>query len=244
VRDATTGQLVPLAERGGLLGVCVHVRRSGGPANAADLRLLLVADVLMRVVELTGVQVLIAVSGVRPDAAADLHVTADRWAIRPPIAVAPGGDPARTLGAPISVHIVEATMPRSALAGIALAVGPVTGDAVSEHVDPAAVRLTLLSRRYAEPADLRAGTAADGRLRQWRALVARWASSPSRPIPSRFREQAEASLGDDLDTPGVLRLLDDIAADQTVADGAKFETFVFLDRVLGLGLTSAIGQEG
>jgi hypothetical protein len=72
--------------------------------------------------------------------------------------------------------------------------------------------------------------------------VAEWAGSPSRPIPSRFREQAEASLADDLDTAAVLRLLDEIEADQTVADGAKFETFAFLDRVLGLGLTSAVGQ--
>jgi hypothetical protein len=220
----------------------VHAEPSGGQASTTKLRLLLVADVLMRAVELTGVQVLTALTGVRPNEAAALEAAADRWAIRPPVAVVPGEDPASTLGTPIRAHIIGPAATRTALDGIVLVVGPVTDDATLERIDPAAGRLALLLHRYSDSADLRAGAAAEVRLRGWRARVAEWAGSPSRPIPSRFREQAEASLADDLDTAAVLRLLDEIEADQTVADGAKFETFAFLDRVLGLGLTSAVGQ--
>lgn len=242
VRDAATGRLVALPKRGGVLGVCVHAERSGTQVSTTNLRLLLVADVLMRAVELTGVQVLTVLTGVRPDEAAELVAAANRWTIRPPVTVVAGGDPASTLGAPIGAHIIKGSTSRRALDGVVLAVGPVTDDATSERVDPAAARLTLLSHRYSEPADLSAASAAEDRLERWRALVAGWAGSPSRPIPSRYRGRAEASLADDLDTAAVLRLLDDIDGDQTVADGAKFETFAFLDRVLGLALTSAIGQ--
>ena len=242
VRDAATGRLVALPKRGGVLGVCVHAERSGTQVSTTNLRLLLVADVLMRAVELTGVQVLTVLTGVRPDEAAELVAAADRWTIRPPVTVVAGGDPVSTLGAPVGAHIIGPTTTRTALDGVVLAVGPVVDHATSERIDPAAVRLALLSHRHDEPADLSAASAAESRLEMWRARVAEWAGSPSRPIPSRFRGRAEASLADDLDTAAVLSLLDDIDADRTVADGAKFETFAFLDRVLGLALTSAIGQ--
>jgi hypothetical protein len=242
VRDATSGRLVELRPQARASGVCVHTQPSKHPASATNLRLLLVADVLMRAVELTGGQVLIALAGIRPDEARDLLAAARRLAIQPPLAVVADGGPATRLGVPIDIHVVGPAAARNGMCRPALAVGPVTEDDNPHHDDPAVARYVLLSRRYAEPAELRLDTTAADRLRWLRSRVADWATSPSRPIPTRYREQAEAYFANDLDTPSVLALLGTIEADQGIEDGAKFETFVFLDRVLGLDLVRDVGR--
>jgi cysteinyl-tRNA synthetase len=59
------------------------------------------------------------------------------------------------------------------------------------------------------------------------------------------REQVDAIVAcfdDDLDTPSALVRLDELARDASVADGAKFEAFAYLDRVLGLDLVREVGR--
>ena len=100
-----------------------------------------------------------------------------------------------------------------------------------------------MSFSYYQPADLTVDvlTSAGGTLGRWRRRVAEWAESPSRPMPARIAEMAGAAF-DDLDTVSALALLRGLAIDETVPAGAKFETFAFADRVLGLDLAREIGQ--
>jgi cysteinyl-tRNA synthetase len=121
-----------------------------------------------------------------------------------------------------------------------LAAGPEAVGRMQE--DPAALRLELLSRRYADPVDLSADAGAEQTLRRWRARMSDWARSPSRPIPPPIRQRAEANFTDDLDTPSVLQLLREIEADQNLPNGAKVESFAYLDRVLALELARDIGH--
>jgi hypothetical protein len=109
--------------------------------------------------------------------------------------------------------------------------------------DGLAARLAMLEVRYRDPLDLspaRLMTAA-GRLDAWRSLVAGWARSPGRPLHREYARRAEKALGDDLDSPSALAVLDELAADPDVPPGAKLETFIHLDLTLALGLVAAIG---
>jgi hypothetical protein len=227
--------------------ICVHGQPSERATDPTNLRLLLVADVLMRVVELNHVQVIVVLAGLASDEAGELLDLADRWGIHRPMTVSPGGDPATTLGGPVSVHVLGPGPSQDSVIGTRLQVGPLVAD--TEVVgrmqeDPAVLRLELLSRRYADPVVLRAGAGAGAEeaLRRWRARMSDWARSPSRPIPPQIRQRAEANFADDLDTPSVLQLLGEIEADQNLPNGAKFETFAYLDRVLALELAREIGN--
>lgn len=225
--------------------ICVHGQPSERAADPTNLRLLLVADVLMRVVELNAVQVVVALAGLASDEAGELFDLADRWGIHRPMTVSPGGDPAATLGGPVSVHVLGPGASQDSVMGPRLQVGPLAADArvVGRMQEvPAVVRLELLSRRYADPVDLRADPGAAEALRRWRARMSDWARSPSRPIPPQIRQRAEADLSDDLDTPSVLRLLREIEADENLSNGAKFESFAYLDRVLALELAREVGH--
>jgi hypothetical protein len=74
---------------------------------------------------------------------------------------------------------------------------------------------------------------------------------PSPPGPSR-RRRDRAGLGrrgargveDDLDTPRALQVLRRLEKATDVPDGAKFETFAWADRLLGLDLARLVGQAG
>ncbi|MWA00784.1 hypothetical protein F8568_010415 [Actinomadura sp. LD22] len=117
---------------------------------------------------------------------------------------------------------------------------PVLADA---GMDPLAARLAMLEVRYRDPLELTASRlmTAAARLDAWRSLVAGWARSPGRPMDRDHARRAEAALGDDLDSPAALAVLDEIAADPDVPPGAKLETFIHLDLTLALGLVAAIG---
>jgi cysteinyl-tRNA synthetase len=60
----------------------------------------------------------------------------------------------------------------------------------------------------------------------------------SEPHVRRLR----AALDEDLDTPTALVTLADLEKDPDVAPGAKFETFAWADRVLGLDLVRDVGR--
>ncbi|MEU4492038.1 hypothetical protein OG729_03315 [Streptomyces sp. NBC_00210] len=222
----------------GPLRICAHVPPPGEPGGLTGLRVLLVADVLARVVELRGRQVLMgwtgprvpfaAAAGIRP---ADAHGTADQ------IADVLGGAPGVHLthrayegGGGASVQIAEARTSVS-LAGL-------------EEQDLLAVRLLLLSHAHYEPAALRPEALDEARrtLARWRREVADWAEQPSKPMPDDRVRPVRSALEDRLGTPDVLALLRDLEAATDVPAGAKFETFAHLDRVLGLELARAIGR--
>jgi hypothetical protein len=111
-------------------------------------------------------------------------------------------------------------------------------------VDPLALRLALLQRPYRAGADLTPDDlkAAAEILTGWRALVTRWARSPSKPMCAQYVGDFLGALDDDLDTPAALRTLAALAADQVIPDGSKFETFAYLDRFLGLDLAREVGR--
>ena len=54
--------------------------------------------------------------------------------------------------------------------------------------------------------------------------------------------RAESAFDDDLDTPTALRALRELERDESVAPGAKLESFLHLDQVLGLDLAVEIGR--
>ncbi|MFE2724223.1 hypothetical protein [Kitasatospora sp. NPDC059327] len=255
--DARTGRSTGTPPgRRMVLRVAVVLSRADGRTGAGDLRAALVGDVLQRVAEIEGLQV-VPVLALPDGAAAEPPAVFGRAAaalgVHPPVAVvAPGGQDA-ALGGPPDVRVLAAGADRAdAAAGVWLAVGPagpepggdLAGGLDSGAVDAAAVRLALLARPYREPAGTgpRELAEAAATLRDWRRQVADWAWTPSAPVPDAIRRQAAAAFTGDLDTPAVLALLHRVRADSGLAEGARFETFAALDRVLGLELTRDVGR--
>lgn len=116
-------------------------------------------------------------------------------------------------------------------------------DLPERGLDPLALRLAFLSFRYRQQASLSWESlgAAEKTLRRWRARVAEWAESPSAAIPPAWSARLRDAFDDDLDTPAALVALRELERDPEVAPGAKFETFAWADRVLGLDLARDVG---
>ena len=117
-------------------------------------------------------------------------------------------------------------------------------DVVERDIDPLALRLFFLTGRYRQQMNLTWDglTGADRRLRRWRARVADWADAPSAAIPAPYESRLRAALDDDLDTPTALVVLSELEKDDGVPAGAKFETFAWVDRVLGLDAVRDVGR--
>jgi hypothetical protein len=239
--DARTGEPVDAAHaRRGLIRVEAHA--SGYDTTA--LRVLLVADVLVRALELGGTPVWALLYGERDQA--ELRAGAAALGVRPfedSRGVAPG------LGEAQVIHVrgeggaaldEGAWMP----GGIQVAVAPVDSTVTGnpEGADPTVVRLALLSRRRAAPVRLDPDTLSDAQdtLVRWRRAVADWARQPSRPVPEDVRGRLRAAWEDDLDVPGVLRVLRSVETSD-LPEGARFETYAYADRLLGLELTRDLG---
>lgn len=259
--DANTGSYAAVRPaRAGLLRVCAHVPVAAAESDISGLRVLLVADLLTRVAELRNLQVLtvLASEGQHAGWLADLERAADTLGIHPPAARAGSDDAEASLDGPIDVHLASygAGMDDRS-SGLVTCIGsahmspPGLDGQVAEDVsaskayDPLAVRLALMSFPYHKAADLTEEVLASARetARHWRRRVAEWARSPSRPIPARIAELLQAASAD-LDTVSMLGLLHDLAADDGTPEGARFETFLYADRVLGLDLPSEIGRLG
>ncbi len=215
--DARTGQTVDAAPaRRGLTRVEAHTEGF----DVTALRVLLVADLLVRALELGGTPVwaLLDEMGER----AELRAGAAALGIRP---FEDGRDAAAGLGEAQVLHVVRAGAAPSGAApdGVRVAVAPVRAQAPPEEADPAALRLALLSRRRSVPVQLDTAALADAHdtLVRWRRAVAGWAQRPSRPIPDVLRWVETAP-----DLP----------------DGARFETYAHADRLLGLDLTRDLGS--
>jgi cysteinyl-tRNA synthetase len=110
--------------------------------------------------------------------------------------------------------------------------------------DPLALRLAFLSSRYRQQANLSwdAIAGAARTLDRWRTSVAAWAESPSAAIAQSWADEVLEAVEDDLDTPRALQVLRRLEKATDVADGAKFETFAWADRLLGLDLARLVGQ--
>ncbi|HEY1323704.1 MAG TPA: hypothetical protein VGF32_25830, partial [Streptosporangiaceae bacterium] len=176
-----------------------------------------------------------------------------------PLAARAGRDDASvSLGGPVDVHLVGyGAVAHECQGGLIVAVadarirragerGDETGNLLADHEhDPLAVRLALMSFPIGQSADLTDSVLANAHLTagDWRRRVARWAAGPSRPIPARLAQTVRGAF-DDLDTPSGIALLRGLADDDSVPEGAKFETFLYVDRVLGLDLPRDIGKPG
>jgi hypothetical protein len=244
VTDSRISRLVELpARRGGLLRMCVHLPCAEGVVGITEVRTLLVGDVLLRAVEANGVQVVHEI--VHPELPPEQAKALDR-------AVTALGihRPADAVGS-AQVHVFGEKQGPAPTEGIWIEVGPVRQSVADipgldegDGADPLVARLALLSHAYGRPFALTAQRLADAErtLRQWRHRVADWARAPSRPIPDDIRRQARAALAEDLGTPALLSVLRGVEAAPEMAEGAKFETFAHLDRVLGLELIRDVGR--
>jgi cysteinyl-tRNA synthetase len=126
--------------------------------------------------------------------------------------------------------------------GVRVAVAPVGTPDIPQGADPAEVRLALLTAPRSTPAPLdgTALTEAHDTLVRWRRAVADWARHPSRPVPDEVRGRLRTAWEDDLDVPEVLRVLRWVE-ESDLPEGARFETYAYADRLLGLELTRDLG---
>jgi hypothetical protein len=231
-----------------------------GPAGETDvtwLRVLLVADLLARTAELHNLQVLTVEAFADQAPAQASGQVADALGIHPPAVRASLREAHASPDGPIDVHVVSRdTGAGSSQSGLAALVGAAqlrradhhgdaaAGDVLAGHGDdPLAVRFALMSLPYHRLADLTEEVLVSDRetVAHWRHQVAIWAESPSRPIPAGISGKMRAAFGD-LDTVSALALLRDLMLDADVPTGAKFETFVYADRILGLDLPRDIGR--
>ncbi|MGW5366591.1 hypothetical protein [Actinopolymorpha pittospori] len=198
-------------------------------------------------IELNDVQVLVALAipDSWPGRVDDLVQPARALGIHPPAVTRGEGEVRAALGGSVDVHIAGAGAGVEGLGGVRVEVGEAAAvpNRLAGDRDPLALRLALLTRRHYCGAQLDPGILdeADATLHRWRDGVAVWARAPSRPMPRDVVREAYAAFENNLDTPSVLRQLDRLAGDVDVADGAKFETFVHLDRVLAVDLARDIG---
>ncbi|MEW2512151.1 hypothetical protein [Streptomyces sp. NPDC046870] len=264
ILDARTGEPVPAAPaRRGLTRIATHA--SGLDPTA--LRVMLTADLLVRALELGGTPVWTILTAPRDQP--ELRTAATHLAIRPfeddrdlasglgeaqVIHVARGEeraeraeDPAltaRSAGGPTgdSVPGARGEAPLAAVAPVEWA-GPQPSLPVL-LADPAALRLALLSVPRHRPARLDgdALARAAGQLADWRRAMAGWARQPSRPVPEPVRARLRAAWENDLDVPGVLNVLRDVASAPDLTDGARFETYAYADRLLALDLAHDLGN--
>ncbi|MEU6754890.1 hypothetical protein [Streptomyces sp. NPDC046685] len=251
ITDGRTHEAVELpADRSRLLRMSVHLPLVGHTPTVADARVLVTADVLLRAVEAGGRQLAWVCELPDPSAGRDeaLRALMGSLGVHPPSACMGSGETEEVLGGPADVNVFGNGR-RDAEQGVWLEVGGVRG-AGAQDVIPAegkdllALRLELLGRPYRRPialTPLETG-AAEQKLRLWRDRVAQWACWPSKPIPEEYRRRADDALSDDLGTPAVLGLLCRAEAAADVPEGAKFELFAHLDRILGLELIREIGR--
>ena len=66
--------------------------------------------------------------------------------------------------------------------------------------------------------------------------------APSTAMCADYVERLTAAFDDDLDTPTALVVLADLEKDAEVPAGSKFETFAWVDRILGLDLVRDVGK--
>ncbi|MFD7782099.1 hypothetical protein ACFV4Q_03210 [Streptomyces nojiriensis] len=252
IADTRTGRFVEIPSgRRHLLRICVHLPVTDAGIGAVHLRAPLVGDLLARAAELHGLESLTVLT--TPDLPQEQARALDHamaaLGIHPPANVGVH-QATETHCAAADVHVVEyGTAVQEAVGGVRIDVSPVSpappDGGVPEGTDPLVMRMLLLGHAYRTPVMVTSPALAEAlrTLTHWRQQVARWAQEPSRPIPADFLRRAHAALADDLGVPGVLDMMAGVAMRADVPAGAKFETFAFLDRVLGLDLVREVGHQ-
>ncbi|WP_105972069.1 hypothetical protein [Streptomyces geranii] len=234
--DARTGDPVVAAPaRRALTRVEAHTQRF----DATTLRVLLVADVLVRALEVGGTPAWAVVAG--EEQMAELRVAAAALGIRPfedrrDVGPEPAGSQ--------QLHVVSRG--DRAAEGIHLDVARADSSVpmnLPGDTDPTVLRLALLAHPRSEPVRLTPAALSDvdRTLAHWRGSVAVWAQQPSRPVPDTLRRDLRAAWENDLDVPAVLDVLRRVETLDRLPDGARFETYAYADRILGLELTRDIG---
>ncbi|WP_405814796.1 hypothetical protein OG241_09715 [Streptomyces sp. NBC_01390] len=234
ISDARTGESVVAAPaRRALTRVEAHAPGFGTTA----LRVVLVADVLVRALEIGGTPVWPVLAGA--ERVAELRAGATALGIRP---FEDRGDVGTEPAQSRVIHVVS--LGDRTADGVRLDVAPADSATDPGDIDPATLRLALLTRPRSEPVDLTPAALADAgsALAHWRRSVAGWARQPSRPVPEEVRQELRAAWEDDLDTPAVLDVLRRVETLDGLPDGARFETYAYADRILGLELTREIGS--
>ncbi|MEU9990803.1 hypothetical protein AB0E10_29230 [Streptomyces sp. NPDC048045] len=267
ILDARTGEPVSAAPaRRGL----TRIEAYASDLDLTALRVLLTADLLVRALELGGTPVWTILTAprrtaelraaatalaIRPfedgrDLASGLgesqviHVVAETTEDPPPegplLAVAPaipGEIPAPAPGETPAAATAPAAMPGARG-------GDLPVDLSLLLSDPASLRLALFCVPRNTAVRLDAGRLAEAArtLDHWRRAVAGWARRPSRPVPDEVRARLRAAWEDDLDLPGVLDVLRDVERTPGLPDGARFETYVYADRLLALDLARDLGS--
>ncbi len=117
-------------------------------------------------------------------------------------------------------------------------------DVIDRGIDPLALRLCFLEHNYRQQMNLtwNAIESAATTLKRWRLKIAQWAEEPSAPIDETTKNAVVAAFDDDLDTPKAIQILRRLEKDESVSTGSVFETFVYLDRLLGLDLARDVGK--
>jgi hypothetical protein len=111
---------------------------------------------------------------------------------------------------------------------------PYDATATDLTADPLAVRLAILDHHgYAG--------AAGEELARWRAGVATWSESPSKPMCADYVGWCHDAIDDNLDTPRLLHLMREVETHPELPPGSKFETFAHLDTLVGLDLARDVG---
>jgi hypothetical protein len=244
--------------RAGLLVVAAHLSHGTREPDWTGVRVLLIADLLARAAELRGLQVITAVvfAGEPPGEQGSAEHIAGFLGIHPPAARVSSAEAPAALAGAVDVHIIGPETRDETLGGLVTRAGAVrmrTADsgedgrlpvgAIAADRDQLAVRLALMSIPQDHAADLDDGVLARAGhlMAQWLDQVAGWAESPSRPMPQDVRSTLDVAFGD-LDMPRALQRLAALADEPDVPEGARFETFVFADRVLGLELARLVGR--
>jgi hypothetical protein len=237
------------------LRVYVDGASCGAEFGLRAVRVLLVADVLVRIAELSGLQVVLvlAAAGQPP---AELEQSVRALGLHPPTVAGSAGEAEALLGGRAHVRVAASAASPSGVEdedrdGVLIGVGP--ADDLTSHAhavcgssagDPLAVRLALLrcpyrqTVKFTETALAEAGSTVS----RWRHAVATWAAEPSRPVPAEIAHRISVAFDNDLDTAAALDVLLNLESDREVPAGGKFETFAFADRVLGLELVREIGR--
>jgi hypothetical protein len=237
VRDASSGAKTPIAVAGGdMIGVGFVLPLMAGPVTCA--RVLVVGDLLRRVIEdIHSAQVLAAV--ITNNHSAAERVCRSGLMVRPVVGMfATEAETEAGLGKPLDLVITvaktnDAPAPRPPAVGVA----PVRNALPYPGAAPDTVRFALAHVNHTHQVNMTGSLLERSRavLDRRRDRVAEWSSHPSRPFPATWRTAVIAALDDDLDVAHVLAMMRELEDADDVEPGAKFEAFIYADRVAGGG---------